>query len=168
MILSSIPTPQPYESSAPDRGSGFPAAGRAAYRDGFGLTEVAISMGIIAFVLVSLLGLMSVGMRAGRESREDTIVAALSKDVFSGLKTNTFSSLTSARLYFDYDGHPVGPGSNAYFACDLAATNHNLPFPGLADASRAKRVRMGFSWPASAPAAARTTQVFETTLANYD
>src|SRR5690348_14533076 len=41
---------------------------------GFTMVEIALSLGIIAFALVAIIGVMPSGMKVQRENREDTIV----------------------------------------------------------------------------------------------
>lgn len=47
------------------------------HRTGFSLVEVTIALGLVSFILVSLLALFSVGMQASRESANETLVSQI-------------------------------------------------------------------------------------------
>lgn len=83
----------------------------------FSLAEVAIALGIIAFVLMALLGLLSVGLNAGKDSQLDTVQAALVHRLVSDLRTADFDTLTQTNLLFDYAGGTNSPA--LYFECDV-------------------------------------------------
>ncbi len=160
MMLFSIRIPRPCASSGPDRLA--PA--------GFGLVEVAISLGIVGFAILSLLGLMAAGLEAGKSSQEDTAVASIAKSVLSDVRTNDFSSLQTLKtnVYFRFDGAPCsGPDDGAYYAGTIESLPHAID-PGLNMpwmASNAVRLRMVFSWPCNA--AKPNEQTFETLVANH-
>lgn len=138
-------------------------------KSGFSLVEVAIALGIASFVLISLLGLMSTGLDAGKQSTEDVMLATLAKTVLSDLKsTNNYHALNnfSTNRYFAYSGTEVSQGSkDAYFGCKITAGAHtNSPFPALTNASNAVRVTVNFSWPVGVT---NNEQIFETTVARF-
>lgn len=136
-------------------------------RSGFTLTEVAIALGIVAFVLIPLLGLMSVGMGAGRHSIEDTVIAGLTKMVLTDLKTNSYSNLPtySSTRIFDYSGKPTA--TNGYFSCSVSGAAHAAthPLQDLTSVANAVRVTLTFTWPIGA--AKPNEETIETTVASY-
>jgi hypothetical protein len=54
--------------------------------DGFTLVEITIAIGIIVFVLMALMGLLSLGMKHLRESGDRFITSAIAQDVASDLQ----------------------------------------------------------------------------------
>ncbi len=48
---------------------------------GFSLVEVTLSLGIIAFALVAVMGLLGVGVNASRESVDETVMGLIAQDI---------------------------------------------------------------------------------------
>jgi len=72
---------------------------------GFSLIEVVLSLGIVSFVLVALLGLLSVGMGSLRDSNIDTVTGMIFRDVRARLMGETFTpSLAPMVSYYDRSG----------------------------------------------------------------
>ena len=136
---------------------------------GFSLIELAIAMGIVSFVLISLLGLMTVSMGASKRSYEDTTVANLAQIVVSELKTNDYSvaSAMNADRFFRYDGSPFTntptPSDPSYYQCHIQAQAHtSIALPASARNTNAGfRLRLDFMW------SGKTNETFETTIARY-
>ncbi|HEX4084236.1 MAG TPA: hypothetical protein VHY22_04945 [Chthoniobacteraceae bacterium] len=63
---------------------------RARGRAGFSLIEIALALGVIAFALVAIVGLMSVSMKTGRGATEDTLLSSMTGQVMSGLRSQHF------------------------------------------------------------------------------
>lgn len=148
---------------------------------GFTLIEVVMALGIFAFAIIALFGLMSVGLRNSRESGEDlalglmtqTVVTALHSEGFASVQQNPmYASATSPALYFDLDGklivdasgHPVTtvPADGAY-ACAVQRSS-----PTNLNTDKTMLLRLEFSWPLSAPVANRQKKAILTSLAQYD
>jgi len=95
----------------------------SAHRRAFGLVEIAIALGIVSFAVLSLIGLMAVGLNASKTAREDTLVASLARNVFANLKTMDYphlSSLGTTNFYFTYDGVATNQASaSAYYNCGV-------------------------------------------------
>ena len=70
----------------------------------FSLVECALALGIVSFVLVSMLGLLPVGLAAFRESINDTIRAQIVETVVSRLREHPFATLSNQTYYFDSEG----------------------------------------------------------------
>lgn len=126
----------------------FPIAWRPSMRfsvrtgSAFSLVEVVMAMGIVVFVLVSLLGLMSVGLKADRASREDTVVAGLAPTLLSELSALNPADLVDGNRLFDVEGTAVD-STNGFFKCIIQvdpATNR----PELIDS---RTILLKFSWP---------------------
>src|SRR5690349_11468760 len=87
----------------------------------FTMVEVALSLGILAFALVAIVGVLPSGMKVQRESREETVVnqdgAYLLEAIRSGSQgvddlTNYVESITIRRgtQVFTYTNNLISPG----------------------------------------------------------
>ena len=136
---------------------------------GFSLIEVAIAMGIVAFVLVALMGLLSVGLNSGKKSSEDTQVASMASQLAGLWRNSTSNHLTpkTTRLYyFDRDGQQTNTtqAAAAFYACKVVAGNV-APSEIAADTTNLVRVQMIFTWPAHLPEGSRpNTNIVYATL----
>jgi len=127
-----------------------------------------MALGLASFVLISLLGLMTVSLDAGKRAYEDTTVASVAQVVMSEVKTNSFSALGNLSLdrYFSYDGRSLPTADGAHYRCNVEAMAHSSPeLPeAVRQASAGVRVRLLFFWP---PTNLKTNEIFETTVAKY-
>lgn len=129
-----------------------------------------MALGIVSFVMISLLGLMAVGLEAGKHSQQDTTVAAMAKTVLSDVKTNSYAALAGidTSRYFQFDGTPAaGANASAYYSCRIENPAHQidaaLAMPGVTN--HALRLRIVFTWPYGA--AKTDEQIFETIITRY-
>ncbi len=107
----------------------------------FSLVELTLALGIAAFCLIAVFGLMPIGVQTNRNATSQTaatnIVAAVVADLRATPSTNTISSQfgitfgTNATLYFDGTGQ---------FSTSLGANS---------------RYRLNVTWNASAPTGSR-------------
>lgn len=118
---------------------------------GFSLVEVSIALGILAFVILAVFGLMGVGLSASKSAQVDTALAAASRFAVASLQTNAPGTLNGTTFLFDYDGKSVATTNQAFFQCTVAT---NSP---AANAPRLIGLRLQFQYPVSAPANARFT-----------
>jgi|GEM_PF-7096756 uncharacterized protein (TIGR02598 family) len=121
---------------------------------GFSLAEVSIAMGILAFVVLAVLGLLGVGMNSGRSAQVDTALTVASRFALSSLQTNNPAAVDGTSFWFSVDGLPLAGSSNAHFQCVVRT---NAP---AENAPRLIGLRLEFVHPVAAPAAARATNVF--------
>lgn len=116
-------------------------------------------MGILAFVVLAVLGLLGVGMTSGRFAQTDTALTAATRFAVSSLQTNNPLAIGGTSFWFNYDGLPLDSSNNAYYQC---AVSTNAP---AADAPRLVGLRLDFRYPLSAPSATRTTNtVYASTI----
>ncbi len=89
---------------------------RGARRAGFTMIEIAISLAIIAFAMVAIIGVLPTGMSAQRENREETIInqdaSILMESIRSGARgvddlTNYVVAITNASTEFDVNNVAV-------------------------------------------------------------
>lgn len=104
------------------RRSGLP--GRYIHQRAFTLVEVVLAIGVVAFGLIAILGLMSVSLRNSREAnvREGlTMVLDRMNSVYQGQNfTNSLAvSQTSTNYYFDNSGVPTTNTASYFYLCNV-------------------------------------------------
>lgn len=141
----------------------FPASSSA-----FSLVEVTMAMGVAAFCLISLFGLLPVGLNSNQVAVEQTVAAGFANAIVADLRasgTNAMSPTYSIPLtsgaptfYLDESGGATAIGSGP---------NHGGAFPSRYRASvfitppaagqrAATTIRILMTWPASADPAPAT------------
>lgn len=130
---------------------------------GFSLVEVVLAVGIIAFCLVAIVGLFSVGHLASRHATDDTSLAAATSQVISKIRARTNLSLPT-NYYFNLQGRVVPTVEEASYVC--AVDYSTVPEAEVTDIStNLARVKIQFTWPASVPQERRPyTNVFYAAL----
>jgi uncharacterized protein (TIGR02598 family) len=120
---------------------------------GFSLVEVTLALGVAAFCLIAVFGLMPVGVQTNRNATSQTaatnIIATVIADLRATPSTNSTSSQfgitfgTNATLYFDSTGQfTTSLGANSRY--QLNVTWNGSPPSGLQYAD------LKFTWPAAA------------------
>jgi uncharacterized protein (TIGR02598 family) len=134
---------------------------------GFSLVEVALALGITAFCLTSILGLLPAGLTINQTSAEQTASANIARTIISDFRTAVSGSLTTSplyqfdlssssttpqTLYFSTDGSPSGSvGSGATTTGTIARYRAAVAFSTPSyNANRTTCVRLVVSWPAMA------------------
>lgn len=139
-------------------------------RAAFSLVEVAMALGLLSFVLLSIMGLLGVGLNSSRSAHLDTIQASMARQVLSAVRADTagpnFDSFTQDQWYFTLDGTLLTNSADAYFECRITVDEvDNAP----EDARPHLRIlQMEFVHPVAAPPQSRTTNTVQTTLARHD
>lgn len=132
---------------------------------GFSLIEVTLALGVAAFCLIAVFGLMPVGVQTNRNATSQTaatnIIAAVVADLRATPNANSTSSQygitfgTNATLYYDSAGQfSTSPATNSRYK--LNVTWNNSPPTGLQYAD------LKVTWPALADTANATgsTEMF--------
>ena len=129
---------------------------RRSYRaEGFSLVEVTLAVGIAAFCLIALFGLLPLGIQTNQSSISQTAAASVVSSVVADLRATPKTSLTSPQfeitfgtakiLYFDGEGRAV-------VRTDASASPRyrvTIGFPPSPAASFAPTfVSLKVSWPA--------------------
>lgn len=92
---------------------------------GFSLVEIALAIGLLAFGMVSIIGLLPVGLTTFREAMERTISTQIVQAVVNEYQLTDFEEIpaTTQILYFDdegqsndYSGRPVDASTAKYRA----------------------------------------------------
>lgn len=80
---------------------------------GFSLVEVTLSLGIIGFALIAVLGLVPVALDASKEAADDTRTSLIAKDVFTRIRSS-----------IALDSDPIHPGNPDAF--ETYTTNSSI------------------------------------------
>lgn len=136
---------------------------------GFSLIEVTLALGVAAFCLLALFGLLPLGLQVNQSSTSETAAASVLSSVIADLRTTPKTSLTSSQyaitfgtakvLYFDGNGNGVSSQDpNATSRYRLTVTFPNSPVGAFAPTF----VSLKVTWPALAdPATTRPAGIVE-------
>jgi len=101
---------------------------------GFSLVEVVISLGIVGFAFVALLGLMPVGLSTLRDAMNSTtegmIVKQLAYQARQGNFTNLEATYGGQILYYDEDGTGLTEAQSAQSYFRISTSVRNSDYPG--------------------------------------
>jgi uncharacterized protein (TIGR02598 family) len=136
---------------------------------GFSLVEVTLALGVAAFCLITLFGLLPLGVTTNHNSISQTAAAAVLSSVLADLRATPKTNLTSRQyeitigtpkvLYFDGEGRAVTPADpNASPRYRLTVT---FP-PKPAETFAPTFVTLKVSWPALVNPATPTADFVET------
>lgn len=81
-------------------------------KGGFSLVEVVLAVGVAAFALVALMGLLPVGLATFKSTMNSAVGTQISQRVFNDLQVSDFSNLQSTNRFFDEQGNEL-TNSNA-------------------------------------------------------
>jgi len=126
------PTERPMAGAAPLSPFRGKRSGPARYQDGLSLIEVALALGIVAFSMISLLGILPIGLGAAREAAAQTTRTHILQQISADLAVVAFGpsldSYLSQAQFFDDGGKRLASSSNAIYAVTL---NTQAPiYPG--------------------------------------
>ncbi len=86
-------------------------------RPGFTLAEVMIAMGIVASVMVALLGMIPLGVRSVREATNLTISGRIAQEVISNIQQSNWKDVmvnyNQKRFLFDNEGFSIREGNKS-------------------------------------------------------
>ena len=159
---------------------------------GFSLVEIVLAIGVIGSALVAVLGLLSVGLSSSRSSQDESLIAAMSRQVVGSLRQQQFANnplfsnvqnteATIQTAYFDGNGTrlfaangindivPTDPlMQNAIYQCTVMAqdvtASLNSPVPS-ATPHCFLDIKLVFIWPVGATKT--NTLSLRTSLAKY-
>lgn len=130
----------------------------------FTLVEVVIAIGVIAFVLVSILGLMTYASQLVQQADTYTRLSSVTGQVLAQFESQPYTvstncATTNAVYYFTHEGLPTNSAS-AYYQCNVA--NANVAPWTL---TNVMQIQMSIRWPK--PQFTSTNVIITSTL-NYD
>lgn len=120
----------------------------------FSLIEVVLALGLFAFAIAGLLGVMTLSMDSNREADEYSTVTNLQSSLMAELRARPFHSPleTGLRLY-DAEGNRTSDTAAAHFRCSMrevpppALFATTIPEPA---AAIVRVLRLEWEWPANA------------------
>ncbi len=68
-------------------------------REAFSLIEVTLAIGVMAFALLAIFGLIPVGLGSFRTAKDISITSQIEEKIFSEVKSMTFDNLTNTTRY---------------------------------------------------------------------
>ena len=90
---------------------------------GFSLVEVSLALGLVAFVLLALMGLFVVGLNSSRDSSMETAYAQIAlrtSSRYPGTATADSTGTVTYQETYDYEGAPLPAGDpELYFAVEV-------------------------------------------------
>lgn len=102
-------------------------------RRGFSLVEVALALGVVSFAMVSMLGVMSVGLTTVKDASDQTMHAQIISRVSSSVLQTPFDDIDNyvgrSPLYFDREGAVVASGADSIYRANLQLATH-AGYPG--------------------------------------
>ncbi|CAN5346321.1 hypothetical protein BH09VER1_BH09VER1_27950 [soil metagenome] len=85
----------------------------------FSLVEVVLAIGIVSFAMVSILGLIPVGLHTFRSAMDLSVEAGIAQKLVADVQRTDFQNLQSTNFCFDDQGIPVAP-AGAVFTAQVA------------------------------------------------
>jgi uncharacterized protein (TIGR02598 family) len=138
-------------------------------RAGFSLVEVVIALGVTAFCLISILGLIFAGLQGTQQTSEQTGAVGIATDVIADLKATptqgtptspnfgitipTTATTTPMTFFIESDGSASSTAASPNFAKtpdQNARYRVSLGFPQSTTGRSATPVRVMITWPALA------------------
>jgi uncharacterized protein (TIGR02598 family) len=99
-------------------------------KNGFSLVEVTIALGLATFAVISVMGLLPVGLNTLRQSADDMAISKITQEISSELLLTPFQQLSNyvanGPRYFDSMGERT-EGSGAYFRAEMALAASSYP-----------------------------------------
>lgn len=154
---------------------------------GFSLTEVTIALGVVAFALTSVVGLLGVALGINRSAGNDTLLVSMSTRVLSDLRSSSFDALWLAEprqgtanaslstgspadstYFFTNEGALLDRANAANSAVAFVCRVIKTPDPATrsSDGSYNKlKLQLTFSWSPSGRQS--DTQTFHASIARY-
>lgn len=96
------------------------------WRGGFTLVEVVLAFGIVAFVLISLLGLSTSLSKQVSDAKNDTLVVCMTQEAITRVRAVPWDQLSSSNFYFDGDGMTCD-ATKAFYQVRLEPSNTYPP-----------------------------------------
>ena len=89
---------------------------KPALTDAFSLVEVVIAVGVAAFALVALLGLLPSGLKTFKSTMNTAVGSQIAQRVFNDMQIANWADLTNTIRYFDEQGNELtnATSSNAF------------------------------------------------------
>ena len=102
-----------------------------------------IAIGIFAFVIIPVIGLVSGGMKNLRQSMDDTVRSDIAREIASQALRTPFTNVVASTRYFTDEGMETNSSPGAYvFIASTSLTNNNAISLLSSDASFTNTVKV--------------------------
>lgn len=136
-----------------------PRISRLRNRRAFSLVEVVLALGLISAVFIPLLGMLSIGFSALKESNMDVKASLIAQKVLASAQLVPYGKLQGATNFLNYDGNEV-PEKESVFTVTIAPDN--LPTNNVLQSPSLTTMRVTIS----GPAVNNGQRIFASTIAN--
>lgn len=146
----------------------------------FALVEIVMALGIAAYILIGIIGLLSVACDTGKASMEDTLLVSMVNRTVRDLRRQNFTTLVGTAtagtaiplpgspIYFDAEGQLIenstgsGIPANAIYQCTgtMLPDGDTVSTVNGSDTSHLLHVLLQFAWPAAAATPPNTRIVY--------
>jgi len=76
--------------------------------DAFSLVEITLALGVAAFALTAIVGLLSLTLKNSKSAMDDTLVAEMTGDLVNTLRKQDFTNISKAtNVFFDISGKRI-------------------------------------------------------------
>lgn len=153
--------------------------GRRKLSSGFSLIEIALALGIFAFAIVAILGLLAVSMNSDKGAAVDSTLSQMTGTAISYLRSQGYTAVhtnaafiatdTTSDFFFDSSGQlavavtgaPLTTAQlDSMYGCTVTrkvTTSANMDY-----------LNLEFRWPVSAPTNRQETRTINASIANYN
>ena len=136
-------------------------------RHGFTLVEVTIALGVAGFCLVSIFGLLPIGINSNQASLEQTMAGNIASSIIGDLRSTPLTATATAHYGIQLPSASIstmGPSTSAatiYLAANGDASANGAPVTSGSEISR-YRVTIGFAAPQAGQCAATAVRILVT------
>ncbi len=152
---------------------------------GFSLVEVVLALGVIAFAIVAILGIVPIGLRTSHDAQDDTRAAQIAQAVIATIASQAKSQFTNVRLTLndqgptaisidlttnrtvsldaDKDGKLIPSGPNGAYKVTIEIADPPANF----DSVSAKQIGVIVSWPVAAAPINQSKRSFIRIVSKY-
>jgi type II secretory pathway pseudopilin PulG len=117
---------------------------------GFTMAEIAIALGVIAFALIAIIGVLPIGLQTQRDNREETIIVEDARVLIEAIRNggrDVTSDLGAFVQYVDGGQSPAGGIATTNLIKLLSDTNeHEIVMTSFSGALATRRHDLGFRY----------------------
>lgn len=137
----------------------------------FSLVEVTMALGLASFSLLAIVGLLPVGLKTFRDSRVETALGGIQRQMRGEVEAVPFESLTNGsftagKFYFSDEGTLLPGSSGAYYEASTELTNTSAPGLAATAESSIRTLKVTLLSPFELPATVQQTNSFAIVIAN--
>lgn len=111
----------------------------------FTLVESVVAIGIVSFAMMSILGLIPVGLGTFRQAMSLTVETSIVQSVSGELMRADYTNLSSTNIYFDQEGNKVTESDQQRLYVARVLAPEALDATGLVSSDAARKVSIQIS-----------------------